>query len=219
PTRGRPADGARGMTVRRSRPLRFAAALVATNLRQSLALRGAFWLQAAFMLANNLIFFTTWWIFFRRFQDVGGWRLEDLATLFGVVAAGFGLCVVFTGGIRELARAITDGDLDSLLLQPKPVLLQAAAARSLASGWEISPRASDCSGSSARFARRRSRGPRSRWCRARASSSPAGSSSTARRSGSDASSTWRDRYGNSRSPSASIRDRCSPAGSRCCSTR
>jgi hypothetical protein len=32
------------MTMRRSRPLRFAAALVATNLRQSLALRGAFWL-------------------------------------------------------------------------------------------------------------------------------------------------------------------------------
>jgi len=121
--------------VRRSRPLRFAAALVATNLRQSLALRGAFWLQAAFMTANNLIFFTTWWIFFRRFQDIGGWRLEDLATLFGVVAAGFGLCVVFAGGIRELARAIADGDLDSLLLQPKPVLLQAAAARSLASGW------------------------------------------------------------------------------------
>src|SRR5262245_62973044 len=103
--------------MHRAHPLRFAAALVATNLRQSLALRGAFWLQAAFMVGNNLIFFTTWWIFFRRFDDVGGWHLADLATLFGTVAAGFGLCVVFAGGVRELARVIADGDLDALLLQ------------------------------------------------------------------------------------------------------
>ena len=115
--------------------LRFAGALIAMNLRHSLALRAAFWLQAAFMVGNNLIFFTTWWILFQRFEDVGGWRLPDVVRLFGVVAAGFGLCVVFAGGVRDLARTIADGDLDSLLLQPKPVLLHAAASRSQASGW------------------------------------------------------------------------------------
>jgi ABC-2 type transport system permease protein len=121
--------------MRWSGPLRFAATVTAMNLRQSLALRAAFWLQAAFMIGNNLIFFATWWIFFRRFDDVGGWRFDDVAVLFGVVSAGFGLCVVFAGGVRDLARTIVDGDLDSLLLQPKPVLLHAAASRSDASGW------------------------------------------------------------------------------------
>ena len=144
--------------MRRSRPLRFAAALVATNLRQSLALRGAFWLQATFMVANNLIFFTTWWIFFRRFQDVGGWRLEDLATLFGVVASGFGLCIVFAGGIRELARAIADGDSTRCSCNPSPCYSR----RRLHAPWPpdgvISSRASACSGSSGRSDRRRSRG-------------------------------------------------------------
>jgi ABC-2 type transport system permease protein len=115
--------------------LRFARALVAMNLRHSLALRAAFWLQAAFMAGNNLIFFATWWILFQRFEDVGGWRLDDVVRLFGVVASGFGLCVVLAGGVRDLARTIADGDLDSLLLQPKPVLLHAAASRSQASGW------------------------------------------------------------------------------------
>ena len=44
--------------------LRFTRALIATNLKASFALRGSFWIQAAFMVMNNLIFFSVWWIFF-----------------------------------------------------------------------------------------------------------------------------------------------------------
>jgi ABC-2 type transport system permease protein len=115
--------------------LRFARTLLATNLRASLALRGAFWLQAAFMVGNNLAFFTTWWLLFARFHDIGGWRLPDMMTVFGVVASGFGLSVVFGGGARRLARMIADGELDPLLVQPKPVLLHAVGSASTASGW------------------------------------------------------------------------------------
>ena len=49
--------------------LRFLRALVATNLKASFALRGAFWMQVFFMLFNNLIFFVMWWIFFDRFEE------------------------------------------------------------------------------------------------------------------------------------------------------
>jgi ABC-2 type transport system permease protein len=115
--------------------LRFAGSLVVTNVRASLALRAAFWLQAAFMAANNLAFFTTWWLLFERFDEIGGWRLRDMMTVFGVVACGFGLCVVFGGGARRLARMIIDGELDSLLIHPKPVLLHAVGSSSIASGW------------------------------------------------------------------------------------
>jgi ABC-2 type transport system permease protein len=115
--------------------LRFARALTSMNLRASLALRGAFWLQAAFMVGNNLAFFTTWWLLFARFKELGGWRLADMMTLFGVVASGFGASVVFAGGARRLARMIADGELDPLLVQPKPVLLHAVGSASTASGW------------------------------------------------------------------------------------
>jgi ABC-2 type transport system permease protein len=115
--------------------LRFLRALVSTNLKASFALRGAFWLQAVFMAANNVVFFATWWIFFDRFEEVGGWRLSDLMTLFGVVAAGFGLSVVLAGGVRDLARAIAEGELDAILTQPKHPLVHAVASRTLASGW------------------------------------------------------------------------------------
>ena len=115
--------------------LRFLGALVATNLRASLALRGAFWLQASFMALNNLAYFSVWWIFFARFDDIGGWRLPDLAALYGLVAASFGLTIVLCGGLRDLARHIVEGSLDTWLTQPRPALLQALASNSRASGW------------------------------------------------------------------------------------
>jgi len=131
-TEAEPVDPAHG---RRVGPLRFAAALCGTTLKASLALRGAFWLQAALMAVNNLVFFTVWWIFFDAFEEVRGWRIGDMAALYGVVATAFGLTVVFAGGVRDLALRIGEGDLDALLTQPRSVLLQALASRSWAAGW------------------------------------------------------------------------------------
>jgi ABC-2 type transport system permease protein len=105
--------------------LAFARALVATNLKAAFALRGAFWLQVVFMFLNNLIFFSFWWLAFQQIDDLAGWRLRDLCALYGLVAGAFGLSMVLGGGVRDLARSIADGELDTWLTQPKPPLLQA----------------------------------------------------------------------------------------------
>ncbi|MBI2571791.1 MAG: ABC-2 family transporter protein [Candidatus Schekmanbacteria bacterium] len=115
--------------------LRFYAALVGTNIKASFALRGAFWMQVLFMFLNNAVFFTVWLIFFNRIEEVGGWRLADVAILFGTVATAFGCVEIFVGGTRDLARAIVEGELDAALTQPKSVLVQAVCARTLTSGW------------------------------------------------------------------------------------
>jgi len=114
---------------------RFARALFATNLKASLMLRGAFIMQVVFMALNNVAFFVFWWALMRRVPDLRGWRLGDIQVLFGVVAAGVGLAVSVGGGVRHLARWISDGELDTLLVQPKPVLLYAVGMRSQASGF------------------------------------------------------------------------------------
>lgn len=114
---------------------RFAVALVAINLKATLALRGALLVQAAFMLLNNLTFFVVWVLFFHRFDSIGGWQLGDVGLLFGIVALGYGLSVVLTGGVDVLSQAILDGDLDEVLVQPKHPLMQQIASRSRASGW------------------------------------------------------------------------------------
>jgi ABC-2 type transport system permease protein len=127
--------GDRGTSARLRSTASFLAALISMNLRSAFALRGAFWLQAGFMLANNILYFTFWWIFFDRFEEIGGWRLPDMAALFGIVATGFGISIVFAGGIRDLSKQIIEGDLDAFLTQPKNPLLHATASKTYASGW------------------------------------------------------------------------------------
>src|SRR5262249_40134229 len=120
---------------RQSNNVSFACALLATNLKASAALRGAFAMQVVFMILNNLSFFVFWWVLMRRVPNVRGWRLGDIEVLFGVVASGFGLAVTFAGGVRHLGRLIHEGELDTLLTQPKPVLLHALGLRLQASGF------------------------------------------------------------------------------------
>ena len=121
--------------TRQSNTLKFARALVATNLKAALALRGAFVLQAAFMALNNFTFFVFWWALMRHVTTLRGWQLADIQVLFGIVAASFGLTVTLAGGVRHLGRFIEDGDLDTLLTQPKSVLVHALGLRSQPSGF------------------------------------------------------------------------------------
>jgi ABC-2 type transport system permease protein len=127
----------RGITERISRlpPLwRFCTALFRTGLKSAMAQRGAFLMQVALMALNNAIFFSFWVVLFRRVSRIRGYALGDVAVLYGVVAVGFGLAVTVAGGARQLARFIHEGELDSLLAQPKPTLLYALGRRVLASG-------------------------------------------------------------------------------------
>ena len=112
----------------------FARALIATNLKATLALRGAFVLQVAFMALNNFTFFVFWWVLMRRVTTLRGWQLADVQLLFGLVAVSVGLTVTVAGGVRHLGRLIEEGDLDTLLTQPRSVLVYALGMRSLPSG-------------------------------------------------------------------------------------
>lgn len=113
----------------------FARALLLTNLKSALALRGNFLLQVTFMMLNNLIFFVFWWMLLDRVPNVRGYGLSEMEALFGISAAGFGLGQALFGGVRHLARFIDEGELDSLLTQPKPTLLYALGMRSQPSGF------------------------------------------------------------------------------------
>jgi len=120
--------------TRRSNSLAFARALVTTNLKATVALRGAFVMQVAFMALNNLTFFVFWWALMRHAIVIRGWRLGDVEVLFGIVAVAFGLTVTVAGGVRFLGRFIDEGDLDTLLTQPQSVLVHALGLRSQPSG-------------------------------------------------------------------------------------
>jgi ABC-2 type transport system permease protein len=115
--------------------MRYLGALLLTNLKASVALRGAFWARAAFMALNNGIMLVLWLLFFLRYRDVNGWRAADTVAIYAVTASAYGLAVILGHGVSDLARRIHEGGLDAFLTQPKDVLLQCVASRSEASGW------------------------------------------------------------------------------------
>ena len=86
------------------------------------------------MLGNNLIIFSIWLIYFARFSNLGGWKLEDMGLLIGIVAWAFGLTVVIAGGVRDIAQVIVDGRLDVYLGRPRHPLPALLLSRSIPSG-------------------------------------------------------------------------------------
>lgn len=75
------------------------------------------------MVVQNFIFFSIWVVFFSAFRDIRGWQIEEMATLFGTLAFGFGLAFLIFGGAIDIGRIIREGELDAYLGRPKRPLL------------------------------------------------------------------------------------------------
>jgi ABC-2 type transport system permease protein len=115
--------------------LRFFGELISMNVKAPMALRTTFLMQMFFMIANNLVFFTVWWIFFGKFKHVNGWGIQEIAAMYALSAASFGLCIVLGAGSRQIANKIMSGELDTFLVQPKNPLLHQVGSLSQPSGW------------------------------------------------------------------------------------
>src|ERR1043165_3190873 len=79
---------------------------------------------------------TFWWIYFSRFQVLqGGWRIQDVMTLWCVGAVSFAMCVGVFGNCLRLAEIISQGKLDYYLALPKNVLLHALVSYMDVTAW------------------------------------------------------------------------------------
>lgn len=102
---------------------RFIARLLLTSIQDALAKRGTFIAETALMLANNLTFFVLWILFFQYFEEIRGWRIEEVSLVLSMLFFGWGFFSFFLGGTRTLSKKIIEGEIDSLLVLPKPVLM------------------------------------------------------------------------------------------------
>lgn len=109
--------------------------LLGTSIRASISLRGAFLIESALMVANNLVYFLIWWVFFRQFHDIAGWKIDDMAALMAIGTGAYGLMQICFGGVKHLSAIIINGDLDPFMTQPKNLLVHLLGSRSLSKGW------------------------------------------------------------------------------------
>lgn len=92
-------------------------------------------MESFLMIANNLIFFSIWWVFFRQFQDVSGWQMKDMVALMAIGSGAYGFMQIAFGGVKQLSRIIMNGDLDPFMTQPKNLLVHLVGSRSISKGW------------------------------------------------------------------------------------
>ncbi len=111
------------------------AAYFKLNLSASMEYRSSFLIQVFGMFLNNASFAFFWWLLFEKVGDIGGYGFDEVMLLWAFASSGFGLMFVFFGNAIRLCEMILKGEIDSYLLQPKNVLVNVVASKSITSGW------------------------------------------------------------------------------------
>jgi len=99
------------------------------NLAMEMEYRGAFVARMFGMILNDAMWLVFWILYFTRFPVVQGWGKNDIITLWGVCALGYGLGHGIFGNALSLATIIQSGNLDFYLVYPKNVLLHVICSR------------------------------------------------------------------------------------------
>ncbi|MGD2206981.1 MAG: ABC-2 family transporter protein [Anaerolineae bacterium] len=115
--------------------VRLVAGYLRHNLMSAMAYRGAFLLQVFGMVLNNTMLLFFWWVLFSQLPTLRGWTLDQVMTLYAVVAFGFGLANVVCGNAFLVARLIVRGDLDYYLALPADPLVHLLVSRMSVSAW------------------------------------------------------------------------------------
>jgi ABC-2 type transport system permease protein len=125
---GRPAER-QGAYARVCDGLRAYRMIAAMWIRSTMAYRASFLMTAFGNFTATALDFVAIMLMFSQIDRLGGYTLPEVAFLYGVSAAAFGLADLALGSMDRLGRRVRDGTLDTLLVRPAPVLAQVAADR------------------------------------------------------------------------------------------
>ena len=82
-----------------------------------------FLMNVIFMILNNSTFLIQWLLLYSLKDNIGGYTFKQIILLWGIAAATYGVSHFFFENAQNLSEIITNGKLDSFLVQPKNVLL------------------------------------------------------------------------------------------------
>ncbi len=94
-------------------------------LMQEMLNKATFISNIFFMILNNASFIIQWVVLFSLKDNIGGYGLNEVLLLWGISSGTYGISRFFFKNAFNLSETITNGKLDSYLVQPKNVLLSA----------------------------------------------------------------------------------------------
>src|SRR5512139_2670302 len=101
-----------GQQIENMREIKFLLAIWKTNLLSIMEFRVPFLTQVIGMILNDFIYFAIWIIFFKTFNEMRGWGIDDMYITYGVLASAFGLVALLFGNTFNLSEIINQGRLD-----------------------------------------------------------------------------------------------------------
>lgn len=95
------------------------------GLMREMINKTSFIMNIAFMILNNASFIIQWIVIYSLKEDVGGYTFNQVLLLWSIAASTYGFSHFIFKKSYSLSDIITNGKLDSFLVQPKNVLISA----------------------------------------------------------------------------------------------
>ncbi len=97
---------------------------IGVSLRAQMEYRTSFVLVMGGALLNTVMEFLAILALFQRFGSLRGWRLPEVALLWGMIQVSSSVADAFGRGFDQFANQVRTGDFDRLLLRPRSTALQ-----------------------------------------------------------------------------------------------
>ncbi len=105
-----------------------------TSIKHSLSLKLTLITSIILIALRNIAFLLAWSSFFKNFISIGGWEFNDFILMHGIVAVSAGITDLFFFGLRDLPNILDTNRIDSLLTQPKNIIIKIAISKIEISG-------------------------------------------------------------------------------------
>lgn len=101
--------------------------LAAARIRGEMQYRLSFALQIVGNFGFYTVYFLSIFILFDHFETMGGWRVGEVAFLFGLAGLSFGIAHMLAAGFSSFSDLVVRGEFDRVLLRPVGTMLQVLA--------------------------------------------------------------------------------------------
>ncbi|MBC7320607.1 ABC-2 family transporter protein [bacterium] len=97
---------------------------IGISIRAQIQYRASFILLTIGNFLLTFMDFVSIIFLFQRFGSLKGWRLEELALLYGIIHTSFAISEAFSRGFDIFDRLVRNGNFDRILLRPRSLILQ-----------------------------------------------------------------------------------------------